>query len=62
MKYFTVRSGFVHIRLLKVGTGNMAGVATAIGYNPLYEAQGKDPVFCESDIGLDNTDVWKEGL
>ena len=23
------------------------------------KAEGKDPVFCKSDIGLDNTDVWK---
>lgn len=26
------------------------------------KAEGKDPVFCESDIGLDNTDVWKETI
>ena len=50
--YFTVRSGFVQIRLFKEA------------FNCMFEkkAEGKDPVFCESDIGLDNTDVWKEEL
>jgi hypothetical protein len=24
------------------------------------KAEGKDPVFHETNIGLDNTDVWKE--
>ena len=39
----------------------LAGVAVrALKDYERQKAEGKDPVFHEKNIGLDNTDVWKE--